>query len=179
MSYRIFVIPRIIIILLLCINCSCDKRADILREYDGVDLAHPTIQDVPKLIEGLKNNDLYIRASVTHALKRLGPEAKEAIPALIQTLSDEELNDLASLALGKIGEEAVPELANALESKDPIVRWGAIRALRDIGAPAAQALPKLKELAATDSRKSYDGTYPNREIAEQAIIAIEAALAEQ
>jgi HEAT repeat protein len=64
-------------------------------------------------------------------------EAKEAVPALIQALGDEEVGVRfgAAWALEVIGPEAVeavPALIQALEDQDRGVRWAAARALKAI-----------------------------------------------
>jgi HEAT repeat protein len=72
-------------------------------------------------------------------LGQIGPAAKEAVPALIAVLKDEdsELRASAATALGGIGpaaKEAVPALSVALKDKDKRVREIAASALRKIRA---------------------------------------------
>ena len=74
---------------------------------------------------------------------RIGPTAKEAVPALIIALEDESwrVRPRAAQALGEIGsaaKEAVPALITAL--KDRLVRDSAVFALGKIGAAAIPAL---------------------------------------
>jgi FOG: HEAT repeat len=60
-------------------------------------------------------------------LRQLGPAAKAAIPALIETLNDREppVRVEASLALAAIGTEAVPALIKAVQGTNPFLQMGA------------------------------------------------------
>ena len=46
-------------------------------------------QDVPSLIEALKDKDSAVRQDAARALGGIGPAAKEAVPALTEALKDE------------------------------------------------------------------------------------------
>jgi HEAT repeat protein len=89
----------------------------------------------------------YREPMVCWALKRLGPEAKPAVPQLIRLLdrrdSDEKTaaaNCLASIGPG--AEAAVPALLAAW-SKDASLETSVLAALREIGPGARGALPRL------------------------------------
>jgi HEAT repeat protein len=74
------------------------------------------------------------------ALDRLGPQASEAVPALILALKDADVHvrKLAALALGDIGPDAVvavPALTEACQ--DQTVRHRALGALRELGGTTA------------------------------------------
>ena len=76
------------------------------------------------------------------ALCYIGEGAVDAVPALIQSLQDQDADfrGNASLALGKIGEEAVnavPTLIQAFQDPHATVRQGAAEALEKIGTPEA------------------------------------------
>src|SRR5262245_42678928 len=51
-----------------------------------------TIAAVKGLIDALKDKDAAVRKSAVKSLGRIGPAAKEAVPALIQALKDEEVD---------------------------------------------------------------------------------------
>jgi HEAT repeat protein len=94
-------------------------------------------------LEDLKDRRLIVaRCSAARALAAMGPKAKEAVPALVQALSDPEplVRDAAAAALGSIGAaatEAVPALIEALEDWNGFVRQAAAKALKMIDPDAA------------------------------------------
>ncbi len=92
-------------------------------------------EDVPTLIHKLKDRDKEVRFNAAYAVGKIGPAAKEAVPALIAALKDE-YRWVAASALGKIGPAAVPALIAALKDEDGSVRVSAAFALGWIG-PAA------------------------------------------
>jgi HEAT repeat protein len=96
------------------------------------------------------------REAVT-ALALLGPQAREALPVLVEALKDSDtapvLPEKAARGLGRMGPAAapaVPRLIEMLEPGDSLARdyrVAAAEALGDIGPVARDALPKLEELA--------------------------------
>jgi HEAT repeat protein len=65
----------------------------------------------------LKEEQIWVRMAAGEALQRLGPSAVDAVPALIEGLSDKFTAVYCAKALGKIGpaaKEAVPALKAAL-----------------------------------------------------------------
>ena len=101
---------------------------------------------VPFLIEALKEKE--IRAVVTFILGRIGPNAKAAVPALIEEIKDEDKNVRARAveALGKIGPETMPTLLAALKDKEPIVRVRAVQALGRLGPAAVKATSAIVDV---------------------------------
>ena len=128
--------------------------------------------DVTKLVVDLKSNDSDVRRSAAKGLAEMGPEAKDAAPALLAALkNDKDLFvrrfaakalgevEAAVTALGKMGEPAVPPLIDALKNKsaDPkkpkkgpaatdstaFVRTKAAEALGNMGPKAKSAVPAL------------------------------------
>jgi HEAT repeat protein len=99
-------------------------------------------------------------------LGRIGPEARAAVPALIESLTDDAVVDPAAgysirddrdfvggtvaaytaTALAQIGPGAVPGLIEALRSKNANVRRIAAKVLGKIGPAARQAVPWLRPL---------------------------------
>ena len=97
--------------------------------------------EIRKHIEDLKSSDYQIHSRATDALRQIG---KEAVPALIAALKDEDadVRRSAATALGKIGaeaKEAIPSLTDALKDEDADVRNNAAEALSKIGAKAKEA----------------------------------------
>jgi HEAT repeat protein len=111
---------------------------------------------VPALSEVLKENDSRVQALAASALRRIGPEAKAAVPNLIAVLKEEKTSAATRIqaidALGRIGPEAkdaVPALIHAVQTKDkdPLspLRLHATIALGQIGPVAKEAVPALME----------------------------------
>ncbi len=109
---------------------------------------------IPGLIEVLEVKELkesHPRAAAI--LARFGPNAKAAVPALIQVVQsgDPLTRHEALLALGAIGpaaKSAVPAAVKALQDLDPNVRYSACYALGKMGPPAMAAKPPLQQVLA-------------------------------
>jgi HEAT repeat protein len=114
---------------------------------------------VPVLVEGMQDPkmDLVERVGWVYVLADMGPKARAAVPALItalagvrkssRTKSSVELSSVATYALGRIGEPAVPALITVLRDPDADVRMSATFALSKIGPKAKAAVHALCELA--------------------------------
>jgi hypothetical protein len=85
------------------------------------------------------------------ALGKIGPDAKESVPALIELLQDNASLDAHSdvvwalAAIGPDAKDAVPALIAALNARSGLVRRGAAFALGEIGPAAKAAVPALSE----------------------------------
>jgi HEAT repeat protein len=89
-----------------------------------------------------------VRRSAASTLRRIGPESKEAEPALITVLQDrrEEVRISAAIALLHIVPEAkdiVPMLITAFKDQEATVRSAAAAALEKLGPGAREAVPAL------------------------------------
>lgn len=124
-------------------------------------------------IKQLKEGDLPARRQAVRALGRLGPQAEDAVPALIDSLKDNDhigvgtsskgafedsyaynsMREAAVWALLRMGPKAedallhsgVPLLVAGLTDSDPGVRDHSARALGAIGPKAKAAVPALKD----------------------------------
>jgi HEAT repeat protein len=90
-------------------------------------------------------NSVSTREAAARSLGLIGPEAKAAVPFLIDALRDKEgrVGWEAAAALARIGQDAVPDLARALEDQSPTVRRLAAYALGEAGPAAQAAVPLL------------------------------------
>ena len=108
---------------------------------------------VPRLIKALEIPEVRPRAAAIIA--RIGPPAKEAVPALIAALGDkspETRNEVlfALAAVGPDAKEAVPAITQAMKDPDMKVCYVACYALGKIGPAAASAKAELAEHLAGD-----------------------------
>lgn len=105
--------------------------------------------DVDSFTRALREGDGFARWRAALAIGAAGPEAADAVPALVEALDDEAENVrwASAAALGKIGpaaSRAVPALAGALgDRSDEVLRRHAAQALGGIGAEAKDAVPGL------------------------------------
>jgi HEAT repeat protein len=102
----------------------------------------------------------------------LGPQATEAVPALLSGLRDSEpyIAMEAASALGKIGEASVPGLIRGLADKDPIVRHAATYGLGEAGLVAKAAVPALiQELEDPDLQVRSSSAYSLMQIGYPAV----------
>ncbi|MBW3597300.1 MAG: HEAT repeat domain-containing protein [Planctomycetes bacterium] len=92
---------------------------------------------VPHVVRGLKNENL--RMYAVRVLKRIGPDAAEAVPALtavLESTDDPAVRREVQFALAAIGpaaEAAAPELVNSLSAENDQVKYSAIYALGSMG----------------------------------------------
>ncbi len=105
---------------------------------------------VAKQLELLKSDDAKVRYHAVLALRTMGPHAKKALGALIETLGDKSssMRLAAASALGNIGPPAAGAtgaLVAALKDEKYYVRRSAAAALAKIGPGAAKAVGALTE----------------------------------
>jgi len=108
---------------------------------------------IPVLVKALDDPDAAVGQEAARALEELGPLAEEAIPALKRNMGNCRYREVcpAVLALGKIGQPALPALLEALEHENAFVRAAAARALREpLWEKAKDAIPALL-MTANDS----------------------------
>ncbi|MCX7854524.1 MAG: HEAT repeat domain-containing protein [Anaerolineae bacterium] len=109
------------------------------------DLSLPLERRRTVLIWALRSPYWADRKYAVMALEKLGPAAREAIPALTRVLEDgtPDVRGRAVRALGDIGPEAIPALTLALGDGDPRIRKSAIWELGKIGPDAVPILTEL------------------------------------
>ncbi len=126
---------------------------------------------VPALVEAIGREGLYGRLRSVQALGRIGPGARESVPALAETLNTDEdraVREASARALGRIGDkEALTALVGALRDRTPEVRGASAWALGLIGPDARAAVPALTGLALNDSSR------PARKVADEALRLID------
>jgi HEAT repeat protein len=117
-------------------------------------------KSVAQLIRMLNDPKPAVQAQGAFGLSQLGPEAREAVPDLIEALKKDSLvRQNAALALGQIGpdaREAVPALIEVLGDSEWIIRRQAAIALGRIGPDARAALPALQRLLKDSERQVRD-----------------------
>ena len=114
------------------------------------------IWGIEPILEAVDEKEIDVRESAAEALGEIGPDAKDAIPTLIDLLQDREVyvRKSAANALGEIGlhaKEAVPALITALGDEDSWVRVYTAEALGKIG--AKEAVPAL--IGALEDEDNY------------------------
>jgi HEAT repeat protein len=118
--------------------------------------ADDQVEPVGEYVKSLKSKDLKVRLDAIQSLKRLGPRAEPAIPALIEALndSDRRVRRGAHAALVNIGKAAVPAVVKALQRKEPNIRFIGAVILHDLGTDAKAGVPSLIELLADETQTS-------------------------
>ena len=100
--------------------------------------------------QALKHEDSAVREQAALILSRMSPDAREAVPQLVEALKDPSsaVRVNAAVALYKMGAEAkayVPAFCDSLKDEIPFVRLDAAMALQKMGADAREAVPALME----------------------------------
>jgi hypothetical protein len=121
-------------------------------EHETALTTNAPADEVAALCAALWAKQVVARRRAVRALARLGPEAEEAIPALIAAFRDDDLGvrSGAVKALARMEGAAVGALIEALRQDDPDVRKVAVVCLGKIGPPAAPAVEPLQEMLADD-----------------------------
>src|SRR5439155_11275790 len=113
---------------------------------------------IPGLLKHLDNRDVNVRRQLMECLTILGPAAKDALPALIKTLEDDDFAaGGAVVALGAVGPEAKPAVKALVKRYEDVkareaagkaregdyYRRKILDAMEKIGPGAVDAIPML------------------------------------
>jgi HEAT repeat protein len=134
----------------------CIKEGGEIARIATRALAYIGPQSVPTLIKALQDPKLgTLRQEVAVSLGIIGPDARQAVPALIDAMKDEDTGLRVQVcgALKKVGPsayKAVPALAKTLSDSSASVRRCAAEALGSIGFSSRTALTALR-IAANDA----------------------------
>ena len=126
--------------------------------------------DVPALITALQDEDGDYQLLAAVALANIGVKSQDVVSVLLANLEGNPYCDsntiLASETLGKMGKDIVPTLITTLKNKDYGVRFGAIRALKNIGVEAKDAVryAAIQALKQIDSEQSRSVLEKNKQI---------------
>jgi HEAT repeat protein len=107
---------------------------------------------VPALIQALTSPDMFVRCEAAWALAQIGRAASDAVPALVTVLRSDEAQCLAK-AMTSLPAEAehlcqtTPVFIPPRKGTAEAFCLSAIKALGEIGPPAAEAVPDLRRLA--------------------------------
>lgn len=115
---------RIALVVLLAVLGGCGKNSG--RDYS-----------VAGSIAALKDPDPKVRYTAASTLQKYGPQAQEAVPALIEALGDSDQNvrmraAYALAAIGNPAQEARPALEKARRDPEKMVRDAAAYALKKL-----------------------------------------------
>jgi hypothetical protein len=129
--------------LLVCVvilSIGCTKKKEVT--YEG--------KPVSEWMKTLKGEDPAGKFAAIHAVGKIGPEAKEAIPVLIETIREVRNRDKRILvacnnALLAMGKEIVPSMISLLKDDEWEMRRGAAWILGKVGPDAKDAVPALTE----------------------------------
>ncbi|HJZ58798.1 MAG TPA: HEAT repeat domain-containing protein [Gemmataceae bacterium] len=107
-----------------------------------------TDDPLPDLIRALRSRSAVDRRRAARDLGRLGWLAREALPALIGALGDDEakVREAAAQAIGQMGPDALPALCGMLTHSDKYVRRNAVWAMGKLGPLARPALAELRRV---------------------------------
>ena len=130
----------------------------------------------PALVSALKTEDFTLQWAAANQLQQLGPAASDAIPVLVEMLSDAlpRNRKAAAEALGKIGpaaSQAVPALIEATKDAENNVRFEAVTALGGIGEdPALAALVEI--LHHNEAYMRYKAAEALQKLGPKAVLAV-------
>lgn len=141
---------------------------------EGKPPAQPQKESVAQLIQALKNGDPIERQRAAAALHSLGAEAKDAIPALRESLKDKDQDVQMWAALALVNNQeydkgVVPILVRVLHNENPVLRQVACLSLGLISYQESEKDPVILPLKETADK---DGNEDVRKAAASALSII-------
>jgi HEAT repeat protein len=117
----------------------------------------PAADAVPRLKDALHDCQLRVRVWAAFALIRITGESKPYLPLIISALRDEPDAAAEALRrLGPAARSAIPALIKALDDDRAWVRGGAVRALGAFRADAKETVPALIALVGREEREALE-----------------------
>ena len=132
----------------------------------------PDATHIQKLIAGLENEDEQVRGESVRQLGLIGPEARDAIPALIPRFKDRggfivptnpdfpgmgfieaSIRQTSISALKGIGLAAAPALGQALTDDDPDFQLAVLQTLREFGPRGRSELQRVVPLVSSAKKE--------------------------
>lgn len=119
--------------------------------------ADPVRERVESAVSRLKSTDPDQQFAALTELGDMGPLAKNAVPALVNTLKatdDIALKHEVLISLERIGTEAspaIPAVTGYLNDRSPVLQHQALHTLRQMGPLAKAAVPQIQKLLNSDS----------------------------
>ena len=114
----------------------------------------------------LMDGDVEIRRIAARGLSELGPDAREAVPAVIKALRDrdDQVRSGAAATLGNGGRLSIelPALTEALKDPAPAVQLSAVRAVARLGPAAKSLVPALLARIDTTTNDLIARRHPNQ-----------------
>lgn len=110
-------------------------------------------QAVAALCEALQSDDPNTKRTAADTLALLGPKAKAALPTLLEQFGHEFpwVRVSCQAAVGAMGKEAVPALIDTMKNNEGGPRVRAVFVLGGIGADAKPAIPAILEIMQKES----------------------------
>ena len=126
-------------------------RVSIIDGLSGI----RTPEAIQTVIASLNDSSRRVRKTAIYQLARIGTPVKEIVPALFNTLADKDpdVRLLGAIALGRIGEPAIPTLIEGLSDEMDTVRKESAVALQHIRPAAIEAIPPLVQALRDENRQ--------------------------
>jgi len=130
----------VLLISVTLLSIGCKKEGEVIHQGKP-------LRTWIKMLEG---PDPMARVAAIKAIGEMGPEAKEAIPVLIETIRETRNRDkkmllLCNYALLAMGKEIVPYMIDLLKDDTWEMRRGSAWILGKVGPDAKDAIPALTE----------------------------------
>ena len=110
---------------------------------------------VPLYLKALTDKRDWVRKAAAEGVSYTGEPGLKAVPALVHAARNDmqaNVREAAVAALVKLGDGAIPGLAELIATREPGTRRNAVTALRNLGAKAKPAVPGLIAVLKTGDR---------------------------